>query len=119
MKKTERKNKKINSIIPAPPGPKASAASRETYFSKYSLDELENAGYISDLTEKDLAWIDRLSKLAQDKVTERKSRKQLNLALTQDQLKRFTNYANKKHIPPSTLARAWILERLDNELKGA
>jgi hypothetical protein len=43
----------------------------------------------------------------------------LNLALTTDQLDRFTQYAKKRHIPPSTLAKAWILERLENEAKEA
>ncbi len=112
-----KKDTKKKSKIPVPPGPKASADVREAYFSKYSLEDLEEAGYVSELTEKDSAWIKGLSKIAKERVEARKSRKQLNLALSSDQLMRFTNYANKKHIPPSTLARAWVLERLDKELK--
>jgi hypothetical protein len=43
----------------------------------------------------------------------------LNLAMSAEQLDRFTQHANKKHIPPSTLAKAWILERLDQEAREA
>ena len=47
------------------------------------------------------------------------ARTQLNLALSAEQLERFTKYASKKHLPPSTLARAWLLERLDTETREA
>jgi hypothetical protein len=47
------------------------------------------------------------------------ARTQLNLAMSSEQLERLMKHANKKHIPPSTLAKAWILERLDQEAKEA
>ncbi len=84
--------------IPPPPGPNASARQIDQYFSKYQ-------------------WV-------QDEKTDRNprleikpSRSQLNLALPAEQLKMFTQYAKKKHIPPSTLARMWLLERLEHETK--
>jgi hypothetical protein len=39
--------------------------------------------------------------------------------MSAEQIERFIKYANKTHIPPSTLAKAWILERLDQEAKEA
>jgi uncharacterized linocin/CFP29 family protein len=45
-----------------------------------------------------------------------KNRAQLNLAFPEPDLVRFVDYAERKHMPVSTLARAWILERLDREL---
>lgn len=101
--------------IPPPPGPEASPEELSAYFEKYGLEELESAGYVEDLSPAERQEMDRLSAECQGRLTERAARKQLNLAMSAEQLERFTRYANKKHIPPSTLAKAWILERLDQE----
>jgi transcriptional regulator with XRE-family HTH domain len=63
--------------------------------------------------------LEPLTKAASNKAAGRKPRGQLNLALSKNQLDRFNQYANKKQIPASILAKAWILERLDNEAKEA
>jgi hypothetical protein len=60
--------------------------------------------------------MDELAADCEARVASRK-RTQLNLAMSAEQLERFTRHAEKKHIPPSTLAKAWILERLDQEAK--
>lgn len=101
--------------IPPPPGAEASADELSAYFEKYGLEELESAGYVSELTMAEEKEMDLLSAECQARINVRKSRVQLNLAMSKEQLDRFTRYANKKHIPPSTLAKAWILERLDQE----
>ncbi len=112
--------KKAKPNIPPPPGAKASAKELAAYFEKYDLQQLEAAGYVQDLTPKEQKEMEELSNYCKMRLTARKNaRTQLNLAMSADQLDRFTHHANKKHIPPSTLAKAWILERLDQEAKSA
>ncbi len=112
---TDKKKKQV----PSPPLASKSWEEQAAYFEKYDLDHLESADQLEPLTKADQSFITSVSKAASDKIAARKTRGQLNLALSTDQLNRFTQYANKKHIPPSTLAKAWILERLDNEAKEA
>ena len=112
--------KKMKNNIPLPPGVNASAEELSNYFEKYGLNELEAAGYVKDLTPKEKKEMEELAKYSQARVKARKNRRtQLNLALSAEQLERFTQYASKKHLPPSTLAKSWILERLDQESKSA
>jgi hypothetical protein len=109
-----------NSHIPLPPAEDASPEELAAYFEKYGLDELEKAGFVRDLKPEEQEEMDLLSAECQARVTGRKNRRtQLNLAMSPEQLERFTRYASGKHIPPSTLAKAWILERLDHETKKA
>jgi hypothetical protein len=105
--------------IPSPPDESGSWESQAAYFEKYDLVDMESAGYIEPLSKEDQDEIDSVTKSARARVAARKSRGQLNLGMSTEQLDRFTRYADKKHIPPSTLAKAWILERLDNEAKEA
>lgn len=110
--------KKAKPQIPPPPRDEAPAEELSAYFEKYGLDELEAAGYVRELTPAEEEEMDQLATECEARVAARKSgRTQLNLAMSADQLERFTRYANRKHIPPSTLAKAWILERLDQEAK--
>lgn len=113
-------NKKAKINIPPPPGSGASAKELAAYFEKYAMDELEAAGYLCDLTPAEQKEMEALAAHCRTRVEARKSaRTQLNLSMSADQLERFERYANKKHIPPSTLAKAWILERLDQESSQA
>ena len=111
---TDKKKKQI----PAPPDATSSREEQAAYFEKHDLEDLESADHLEPLTEADQDFVKSVTKAASDKTAAR-IRGQLNLALSTDQLDRFTQYANKRHIPPSTLAKAWILERLDNEAKEA
>jgi len=112
--------KKLNTKIPSPPGAGATPEELAAYFEKYGLEELEAAGYVSDLSPEEEREMEELAAECAARVEARKSgRTQLNLAMSAEQLERFTRHANKKHIPPSTLAKAWILERLDQEAKEA
>lgn len=99
-------------------GPDASCEELDEYFSRYSWEQIEKAGYSRPLNKAETAWVNKVSAGAKKQVDAR-NRAQLNLALPADQLARFTQYAKKKHIPPSTLARSWILERLDQVAKDA
>lgn len=38
-----------------------------------------------------------------------------NLRLSDEQYEEITDLARKRHLPASTMARAWLLERLDQE----
>lgn len=109
--------KKSSKEIPAPPVANADWEEQSAYFEKYGMEELEKAGHLEPLTEDDQKFVAKVKAEAARRVAARKERGQLNLALSPEQLKRFTQYANRKHIPPSTLAKAWILERLDQEAK--
>lgn len=112
--------KKAKANVPPPPSSGASAEELAAYFEKYGLDELEAAGYVRDLTTDEQKDMEALAAQTRDQVEARKTaRTQLNLAMSAEQLERFTRYASRKHIPPSTLAKAWILERLDQEAKEA
>jgi len=117
VKKSSKKGAptKRAAAVPPPPGPDASCDEIDTYFSKYSWAQIEKAGHMKPLTEEETAWVGEVSAEARKRIEARQNRAQLNLALPADQLVRFTQYAQKKHIPPSTLARAWLLERLDQE----
>ena len=115
----EMTNNKEKKEIPPPPDAKASWEEQAAYFEKYGMEELEQAGYLRQLTEDDQKFVAEVKAEAGRRIAARKARGQLNLALSPDQLSRFTQYANRKHIPPSTLAKAWLLERLDQEAKDA
>ena len=106
--KTSRQSRRV----PPPPAAGASGNELDAYFTKYSLDELDKAGYVRALDSKEKKWTDSLTQAAKER---RRSRAQLNLAFSDAELNRFYSYAQKKHIPPSTLAKAWILQRLDEE----
>ena len=113
-------SRKKTKQIPPPPNADASAEELNAYFEKYGLDELEAAGYVHDLTPREEKEMEKLAAECEARVAARRAgRTQLNLAMSADQIERFTRYANKRHIPPSTLAKAWILERLDQEAKEA
>jgi hypothetical protein len=113
-----RKQAKID--IPPPPGAGASAIELAAYFEKYKMKDFEAAGYVRDLLPDEQREMDDLAMECQARTTARKNaRTQLNLAMSSEQLDRFIRYADRKHIPPSTLAKAWILERLDQEAKEA
>jgi hypothetical protein len=104
--------------IPPPPGSKASDDEVARYFEKYTMEDLNAAGYLRELSPAELKEMDELAAACQSRLNLKKNaRTQFNLAMSAEQMDRFVRYANKKHIPPSTLAKAWILERLDQEAK--
>lgn len=115
VKKKNTSKKRTSGQVPPPPGPDASSEEIDAYFTKYSWSQIEKAGHMHRLTDEEMAWVNEISEECRKRVDARQSRTQLNLALPADQLARFTEYAQKKHIPPSTLARSWLLERLDQE----
>ena len=102
--------------IPAPPGPDAGWEEQAAYFERFSPEDLEAAGYNLPLESADKAEAKALQQSAKEAIAQRTKRYQLNLTIGPEEIQKFQALAKKRHIPPSTLARAWFLERLDNEL---
>lgn len=101
-------------LIALPPNSQVSWDKQANYFENHSVEELERAGFVKQLEAEDTAFIDRASKTAANRV---RNRVQLNLSLSEDDLNRFQSVAKRKHIPTTTLAKSWLLERLDKELR--
>jgi hypothetical protein len=74
---------------------------------------------LQPLNDDDKKFVEQVREEAGRQIAARKASSQLNLTLSPEQLSRFTQYANKKKILPSMLAKSWILERLDQEAKDA
>ena len=108
--------RKSEGAIPPPPGANTDWNVQAAYFEKYSPDELEAAGYLNPEMDADETLSVR--EVARKKIAERRKSTQVNLAFKQEEFHRFMALADKRHIPPATLARAWILERLDQEQGG-
>jgi len=61
--------------IPAPPGPEASWEEQSAYFEKYGMEELEEAGYMHDLSGAEKDELEELSELARKRLEARKARR--------------------------------------------
>ena len=96
--------------IPPPPGPDASWEEQSSYFDKYSLDEVEKAGYFQPVNDK--KFLDELARSARAQ----QKREQVNISLEPEQVVQLKRIAKRKHLSPSTLARVWLLDRLIDEL---
>jgi hypothetical protein len=108
-----------NREIPPPPGKNASWDEQAAYFEKYDWEDLKKAGYVKPLTDEDKKFVEEVRKAARDNLAAKAARAQLNISFQNEQLTRFLEHAKRKHISPSTLAKSWILERLDKETKAA
>jgi hypothetical protein len=113
------KAKVTKKTIPHPPGPEVSWEDQAAYFEKYGLNELEQAGYLEPLDKEDIQLVKKVQEAAGSRIALRKGRSQLNICFQDDQLLQFLAMAKRKHMPPSTLAKSWILERLDQESKSS
>jgi len=70
MKKTKKTKK-----IPPPPGPECSWEEQAAYFEKYDLEQLEAAGYATELTPEDMEDIEAIRQEAAKLIAARKERK--------------------------------------------
>lgn len=105
----------IRKKMPLPPAKTKSWRAKAAYFEKYSTDELEAAGYLKPLSAKEELVLDKLTQRAQQSVKARKNRRQLNLTVPEEALNRLEQIALSQYIPATTLARAWLLQRLEKE----
>lgn len=114
----KEKAKGTKKSIPPPPGPGVSWEEQAAYFEKYGMSELEEAGYLEPMTKEDIRFVSQVKQAAGARIEQRKGRAQLNICFQDGELSKFLALAKRKHIPPSTLAKAWILERLDQESRS-
>jgi hypothetical protein len=114
-KKSNRKNEstKKGKRIPSPPSQDASWEEQSGYLDKYTFVEREKAGYLKPV--KDDKFVDELARSA----TVQKTREQVNISLEPDQFVQLKKIAKLRHLTPATLARAWLLDRLTDELTNS
>ncbi len=115
IKQNTRLPAKHAKAMPPLPGVSASWEEQTAYFDKYGLVDLEEAGYLVPVNRKDKKLFAELRKTAKNHLDKRK-REQLNLSLQPSQFDRLEALAKNRHLQPTTLARSWLLERLDQEL---
>lgn len=113
QKSADAKSRSVRQkLVPPPPGPLTSWEAQSAYFDKHDFVSLEKAGHLSELTAADRKFLDQVRTSA----WLQRKREQVNLTLNPQQFKRLEAVARRRHLAPSTLARAWLLERLDQEL---
>jgi hypothetical protein len=97
--------------IPPPPGSDASYDEIIAYHSKYTLDELEKAGYAQEVSreeEEELVASAVYSRLCQEGLQIKLSRKDYEL---------LSRVAARKDTAVETLVKRWTTERLRQEAK--
>ena len=112
------KKKKPTKRIPPPPGVGAPWKEQSAYFDKYDTVDLIKAGYLQSLSSTDKHLFAELKTSARAHL-KKSQREQLNLSLRTEELKRLHTAADRNHLQAATLARAWLLERLDHEVPRA
>ena len=109
------RKKAASKKVPPPPGTRKSYGQKAAYFEKYSIDDLEAAGHVGEPSDEEAALLEDLSEKARASVAARKRSKQLNLTVPEDALETLNRIAERQHIPATTLARSWVLQRLERE----
>lgn len=94
--------------IPAPPGADATPEELAAYFEKYDLDELEAAGYMTEVLPGDPDYPEFREKHS--------PMWQLNLTFTSKEMIQLQKYIKKIHTSLETLAKQWIIERYQVEM---
>jgi hypothetical protein len=60
-------------VPPLPPGPNASPDEMAAYFERYTLREVEAAGYVEELTPEQLKYVVEIAKEARARIAARKN----------------------------------------------
>jgi hypothetical protein len=98
--------------IPPPPGPDAGYDEIIAYHSKYTLDELEKAGYTEEVSREEVEDLTASASYYQ------LCRKGLHLKLSRKDYELLSRLAARKDIAVETLAKGWIVQGLRQEAKG-
>jgi hypothetical protein len=112
MKDTRSKSRR-KAKIPPPPGPEASYDELIAYHSKYTLDELEKAGYTEDASPehiRDVAASATYWFLCRDGV---------HFKLTRKEYEQLSRLAAQQDVPAEDLVKQWVKQRLREEAKRA
>jgi hypothetical protein len=105
------KVRKTANKIPPPPGPEAGYDEIVAYHSKYTLDELEKAGYATEASpeeEEELAASGNYYLLCQ---------RGLHVQLSPKDYELLARLAAQKHVAAESLAKGWVLQSLRQEAK--
>jgi hypothetical protein len=97
--------------IPPPPGADASDDEIIAYHSKYTLDELERAGYAQEVSREEE------ENVVASAVFFGLCRDGLHLKLARKDYERLSRLAARKDIAVETLVKRWVVERLRQEVK--
>jgi hypothetical protein len=95
--------------IPPPPGPEAAYDAIIIYHSKYTLDELEKAGYAEEVPREEE------EELVASAVYSRLCRDGLHLTLARKDYELLSRLAARRDTALENLVKRWIAERLRDE----
>jgi hypothetical protein len=98
-----------NSKIPPPPGIEAGYDAIIQYHGKYSMDELEKAGYLEEVPPKEIEDLEASAAfqiLCED---------DLKVKLTRKDYAKLSRLAARKKVAVETLARRWVKMGLREE----
>jgi hypothetical protein len=110
MESHRSKTKQVNSI-PPPPGPEAEYDELIAYLSKYSLDELERAGYAEIPSAKEAEEVTAAA------AYHLLCRNGLQLKLARKDYEQLSRLAVRKDVSVAALVKDWIKQRLSEEAK--
>jgi len=94
--------------IPPPPGPDAKPEELAAYFEQYDRDELEEAGYVTQLLPGDADYPEDGN--GTDIIW------QLNLIFTAEEMAQLQSYVKTVHVSLEILAKQWIFQRYQVEM---
>src|SRR5262249_13576197 len=109
--KNDRAKGKTVAKIPPPPGPEASYDELIAYHSKYSLDELEQAGYAEDASPE------HVKEVAARAEYHFLCKHGLHVQLARKDYQQLSRLAAQEDVPAADLVKKWIKERLRDESK--
>ncbi len=95
-----------NSKIPPPPGLEAGYDAIIQYHDKYSLDELEKAGYLEQVPDEEA------EAMAASATFQLLCREGLNLKLARRDYEKLSRLAAKEKVDVRKIVQRWIKERL-------
>ena len=102
-----------NSKIPPPPGIEAGYDAIIQYHEKYSMDELEKAGYLEEVLPEEIEDLEASAAF------QLLCREGLKLKLNRKDYAKLSRLAAKKKVAIETLAKRWVKMGLDEAWKAA
>jgi hypothetical protein len=102
-----------NSKIPPPPGLEAGYDAIIQYHGKYSMDELEKAGYLEEVPDEEA------EEMAASATFQILCREGLNLKLNRREYEKLSRLAAKERVDVKTIVKRWIKKGLEESRKLA
>jgi hypothetical protein len=111
MKNNRSPKTRLVAKIPPPPGPEASYDEIIAYHSKYTLDELERAGYTEEPSPEEVEGV------AAAAAAWLLCRKGLHLKLARKDYEQLARLAAREDVAVEDLVKKWIKQRLADGAK--